>query len=383
MNLKVIQENAFDKICKVAVFIGLPLSVHVGNGQSFRRSQKLWMVFITVIKCFAFGISVNFIFVIVSSSTVRLTFYGCIFVGCGINGFVIAKRKKISMSLDNIHMLSRILSPNKPIGNKFVKYQIIFHFIALAFFCVFMTVFFFYQEWQRSSAALRLPCMILSAYHDVCASLVFCCIIFSFCVSANISGTVLILCDSIFTVLSAIIEAYGKRLKKSFRSGNFSKESLIADIKMFNIIAKQVELVDEALSACIFLLYGMFIIMFYISVSIGLSKEDSFKTNMVTAYMVWNLVFAVFLFSRLTLSGSRVGKESIKLKNICMDCSKRIVSFSTDESVLRTFSLLLGGIKDTNLKVTGGGMFAVEKSLFLTVTGTMVTYGVVLFQMKE
>ncbi|GBM29199.1 hypothetical protein AVEN_162726-1, partial [Araneus ventricosus] len=38
---------------------------------------------------------------------------------------------------------------------------------------------------------------------------------------------------------------------------------------------------------------------------------------------------------------------------------------------------------DANLAVTVGGMFVVEKGLSLSVTSTVVTYGVIMFQMND
>ncbi|KAF8768012.1 hypothetical protein HNY73_020876 [Argiope bruennichi] len=161
------------------------------------------------------------------------------------------------------------------------------------------------------------------------------------------------------------------------------KEPMTIDIKMLNMITKQVEQADNTLNMCTLLLYGMFICMFYITISIALSEEESLKTKVVKWYISWNFLIAIYLFSRLTLSGCRVQEESRKLRDVGIECSRRIVNSPADESTLMTFSLLLASIEDSNSNVTVGGMFVIEKSLFLTVAGTIVTYGVLLFQTNE
>ncbi|GBM29201.1 hypothetical protein AVEN_162726-1, partial [Araneus ventricosus] len=166
----------------------------------------------------------------------------------------------------------------------------------------------------------------------------------------------LILCESIYVTLGNIIEAYGKRLQNKFRFGHYTRESLANEIEVLSSIVKQVELADNAICLCTMLLYGMFLVMFYITISMGISKEESFKTNLVTWFMVWNFIRAIYLFSRLTLNGCRVQKESKKLRNIGMECSRRIAISRADGPTLMTFSLLFANIKDANLAVTVGGM---------------------------
>ncbi|GFT02446.1 hypothetical protein NPIL_453941, partial [Nephila pilipes] len=71
------------------------------------------------------------------------------------------------------------------------------------------------------------------------------------------------------------------------------------------------------------------------------------------------------------MSGSNISRESENLKDVSVECFRRIINSCADEPTLLAFSLLFGSIQDTNLVVTGGRIFVIEKSLFLTVAGTM------------
>ncbi|GBN24370.1 hypothetical protein AVEN_34842-1 [Araneus ventricosus] len=318
-----------------------------------------------------------------TSSAAQLVFYACVFGGFLINVVTFVKAKDINMYLYNICKLSYALCPHVPVGSKLAKWHMRFHVLGLLIFLTFMSFYFFYQEWKKLSEAVTLPFMFLNSFRDESISIIFSCIILSFVFSANISGTMLMLCGNTYASLGNIIKAYRKRLQNKFRSGNYMKEPLTVDIKILNMITKQVELADGALNTCTVLLYGMFICMFYITISIGLSEDESFKTKVVIWYIVWNFIIAIYLFSRLTLSGYRVQKENKKLQDTGIECSRIIVTSPADEYTLLTFSLLLASIKDSNLTVTVGGMFVIEKGLFLTVAGTIVTYGVILFQMNK
>ncbi|GFR17865.1 uncharacterized protein TNCT_472251 [Trichonephila clavata] len=368
----------------MALIVGLPISVNYVSGRLiFKRSQKMWIIFINVIKVLAFLISMHSVSKIILSPLVQMALHACIFGGFAINMITVIKRKQINTSLHNVTKLSRIVNPNIPIGNTFIKWLLLMHYFALAIFVAFMTSFFFYQEWDNFRESEAFPFVTLHSNYDLCATVVFFSIIFSFCISSNICGTMLLVCDSTYITLSNIIKAYGKNLKTRFRSGDFDRKSLTAETEMLNIITEQVEMADSALNMCAIMLYGMFVCMFYITVSIGFSKEESFKTKMVIGYIAWNFILAISLFRRLTMSGSSVNTESEHLKDVSVECFRSIISSCADEPTLLAFSLLFGSIQDTNLVVTGGRIFVIERSLYLTVAGTMVTYGVIIFQTNE
>lgn len=379
---KLVKVNSLRKICKLAILIGLPITVDHSDGRYDRKPYapaKLWVVFINTIKALALVTSAYFIRRMIPSPSVRLTLYASIVGGWAIDTAIIIKRKEISVSLYGICNLSIKMGTATHIGNKSINKLLFFHITTFTVFATFMCVFFFYQEWDRykaSSAIIVGPDILRS----VCQGLVFSAIIFSFCFSGATCGTTLLLCDSAFIALSDLIEGFCTNLKQQFRRRMFSRSSISAEIGILNAITAQVKVADKALNDCTLMLYGMFACLFYITVSIALSKEAIFKTKMVTTYIAWNFILVGLIFRRLTLSGDRVAVESQKLRSATAELSRRIVDHCADEKTLLAFNILLGNIKDSKLVVTAGGMFVIEKGLFLTVIGTMVTYGVILFQ---
>lgn len=380
---KLVKANSLRKICKLAVLIGLPITVDHSDGRYDRKPYapaKLWVIFINTIKTLAFVTSAYFIRRVIPSDSVRLTLYASIVGGWAIHTAIIIKRKKISVSLYGISNLSiKVGTDTTHIGNKSINKLLFFHITTFIVFATFMCVFFFYQEWDhyKASSAIVVGPDILQS---VCQGLVFSAIIFSFCFSGATCGTTLLLCDSAFIALSDLIEGFCTNLKQQFRRRMFSRSSISAEIGILNAITAQVKAADKALNDCTLMLYGMFGCLFYITVSIALSNEAIFKTKMVTTYIAWNFILVGLIFRRLTLSGARVAMECQKLRSSTAELSRRIVDHCVDEKTLLTFNILLGNIKDAKLVVTAGGMFVIEKGLFLTVVGTMVTYGVILFQ---
>ncbi|GIY99102.1 uncharacterized protein CEXT_602111 [Caerostris extrusa] len=87
------------------------------------------------------------------------------------------------------------------------------------------------------------------------------------------------------------------------------------------------------------------------------------------------------------MGGYAIQKEGEKLKKVGLECSHEVsqqsflVSNEKDRSVM-TFFLLLGNIRDNPMKVTGGGMFVIEKSIFLTMLNAVVTYSIIMFQLS-
>ncbi|KAG8178641.1 hypothetical protein JTE90_010552 [Oedothorax gibbosus] len=378
--------NSLSKICKLAILIGLPITTNPSDlkfNKRYYAAIKLWLIFINTIKTIALVTSVYFVRLLIESQSVRLTFYASIVFGWAITLAVLCKRKDISTSLNGISKLTSKVGKIKHIGNKHINKAMIFHVISFFLFAAFLCFFFFYQEWssfKSASEAAMLFDVLPDNLQSACLGLVFSAVIFSFCMGGITCGTVLLLCDSVYIALSDLIECYVDDLRRKFKSKVFSQLSMSEHIGMLKAITYQVKAADRSLSDCTLMLYGMFVCGLYVTVSIALSKDAIFRTKMVTLYIAWNFILVILIFRRLTLSGSRVGLESDKLRNVATECSRRIVSHCDDEKTLLAFNVLLGNIRDAKLVVTGGGMFVIEKSLFLTVVGTMVTYGVILFQ---
>ncbi|GFR12808.1 hypothetical protein TNCT_682591 [Trichonephila clavata] len=82
------------------------------------------------------------------------------------------------------------------------------------------------------------------------------------------------------------------------------------------------------------------------------------------------------------MSGSNVHEEGEILKKIGLECSSEMSFLNEKDKSFLALFLFLGNLKDLNLRVTGGDMFVIGKSLFLSMTNSLLTYGVILYQLN-
>ncbi|GIY80808.1 uncharacterized protein CEXT_112371 [Caerostris extrusa] len=110
------------------------------------------------------------------------------------------------------------------------------------------------------------------------------------------------------------------------------------------------------------------------------SESSSFQNPVAKVYVGLSLVGGLVAILALTSGGNSVVSEMQLLKQALLQCSERIAGRSSN--VIRAFILLSDGIRDSNLTVTGWGMFTVNKALMLTIGGMVITYSFLLFQLN-
>ncbi|GIY28783.1 uncharacterized protein CDAR_110661 [Caerostris darwini] len=126
--------------------------------------------------------------------------------------------------------------------------------------------------------------------------------------------------------------------------------------------------------------------MIFITISLAISQERSFHSGLVKFYIAWNFISQCYLFYNVTICGSAILEEGEKLKKVGLECPLEASDQSClmlkekDKSVM-AFFMLLGSFRDNLLKVTGGGMFVIQKTILLTVLNAVVTYSVIMFQL--
>ncbi|GIY82844.1 uncharacterized protein CEXT_312071 [Caerostris extrusa] len=126
--------------------------------------------------------------------------------------------------------------------------------------------------------------------------------------------------------------------------------------------------------------------MIFITVSLAISQEKSFHAGLAKLYIAWNFINQLYLIYNVTICGSAILDEGEKLKKVGLECPLEVseqsclISKEKDKSVM-AFFLLLGSLRDNPLKVTGGGMFVIQKTILLTVMNAIVTYSVIMFQL--
>ncbi|GIX96003.1 uncharacterized protein CDAR_378031 [Caerostris darwini] len=125
--------------------------------------------------------------------------------------------------------------------------------------------------------------------------------------------------------------------------------------------------------------------MIFITVSLAFSQEKSFHSGVSKLYIAWNFINQLYLIYNVTNCGSAILEEGEKLKKVGLECPQEVsqqsclISKEKDKSIM-SFFLLLGSIRDNLLRVTGGGMLVIQKTILLTIMNAVVTYSIIMFQ---
>ncbi|GFU42629.1 uncharacterized protein NPIL_493461 [Nephila pilipes] len=345
------------------------------------RIMNVLKITIRLIIVLTFVISMIFIHQVIPSITVALSLYATNTCGFILRFVLKSKSFEISKTLNQLTKLSNTLNPNGTIGNKYVRRYLTLFFISVIALLVVMSISCFYEEWENYKRTIAFPFYIPPEFQETCLAVVLVSIMFSVISGGVVCGSATLLCDSTYITTSNIIKTYRESLIKKLKTQNLSS-FIYNDIKVLKVIVSLVEAIDEALNVCALLNYCIFTCLIFITISVTLSEEYIFRTEMIICFIAINFIISVNMFYMVTMSGSGVYEEGEKLKKIGFECAGEVfVLNEKDKSFLALF-LLLDNIKEVNLKMTGGGMFVIERTVFLTMTNAVVTYGVVLFQLS-
>ncbi|GFU42626.1 uncharacterized protein NPIL_493441 [Nephila pilipes] len=345
------------------------------------RIMNILKITIRLVIVLTFVISMIFIHQVIPSITVALSLYATNTCGFILRFVLKSKSFEISKTLNQLTKLSNTLNPNDIIGNKYVRRYLTLFFISVITLLLPMSIIFFFQEWENYKRTFTFPFYIPPEFQATSLAVVLVSIMFSVISGGAVCGIAMLLCDSTYITTSNIIKTYRESLIKKLKTQNLSS-FIFNDMKVLKTIVTLVEAIDKALNACALLNYCIFTCLIFITISVALSKENIFRTEVVICFIAINFIISVNMFYMVTMSGSGVYEEGEKLKKIGFECAGEVfVLNEKDESFLALF-LLLDNIKEVNLKMTGGGMFVIERTVFLTMTNAVVTYGVILFQLS-
>ncbi|GFQ67769.1 uncharacterized protein TNCT_715311 [Trichonephila clavata] len=114
--------------------------------------------------------------------------------------------------------------------------------------------------------------------------------------------------------------------------------------------------------------------------SVMYSEYSSFHTLVTRFYGIFTLIGGVMALLVLTISGNAVPAGLQQLREALLQCSGRMAGGAPH--VIQSFTLLSDSIRDSNLAITGCGMFTINKALMLTVGGMVITYSFLLFELS-
>ncbi|GFT18918.1 uncharacterized protein TNCV_4725661 [Trichonephila clavipes] len=323
----------------------------------------------------------SFIHQVIPSTIVALSLYATNTCGFILRFVLKSKRFEISNGLNQLIKLSHNMNPDTLIGNKYFRSHLLLSFVSIIAILTPMSIIFFYQEWGCYKENLKFPFYIPPEFKEPCLAVVLVSVVISVTSGGIICGISMLLCDSTYITISNIIKSYRESLTKKLKTQNLST-FIFNDIKALKAIVALVEAIDKALNACALLNYCIFTCLIFITISVAMSKDKTFRTEVVICFITINFLISVNMFYMVTKSGSGVYEEGEKLKKIGFECAGEIFVVKQNDKSFLAFFLLLNNIKDVDLKVTAGAMFVIEKSIFLTMTNAVVTYGVILFQLS-
>ncbi|GFQ69785.1 uncharacterized protein TNCT_59621 [Trichonephila clavata] len=180
-----------------------------------------------------------------------------------------------------------------------------------------------------------------------------------------------------------LIRVYAQKLKERSRYMAWNVETISEDISIFKNLTFRLHEVDQAVNIYALLIYGAVISGFFNTVSVMVSGDESFKVPVTTVYIVWVFVNSVGVLIILSYYGTSIADQGNEVKRKMIEYSDKFVRFSPPLSAMQMFQFLFEIVMKTNMMVTGGGIFAINFGLILSIASVMVTYGVLILQLDQ
>ncbi|GFW71682.1 uncharacterized protein TNCV_2548931 [Trichonephila clavipes] len=187
-------------------------------------------------------------------------------------------------------------------------------------------------------------------------------------------GMVMILLS--FTYLS-FVNAFHRQLEAvRFRLlHNFSSQEVSKTWNVLTVTKSVHQDIEVSFSFITFLAYILTFGNILNVVSVVVTKFLSDKGNMQHTYSFTILSWTVLWFVVLTVSGTKSAKIESFIKNLRQEViSKNFGKKPEGRNELACLNFFNAGF-DCEFQFTGWGMFKVDKKLFLTISGILITYG--------
>ncbi|GFS55774.1 uncharacterized protein TNIN_307581 [Trichonephila inaurata madagascariensis] len=187
-------------------------------------------------------------------------------------------------------------------------------------------------------------------------------------------GMVMILLSFIY--LSFVKDFHGQLEAVRFRLlHNFSSQEVSKTWNVLTVAKSVHQDIEVAFSFITFLAYILTFGNILNVVSIIVTKFLSDKENMQYTYSYTILSWTVLWFVVLTVSGTKSAKIESFIKNLRQEViSKNFDKKPEGRNELACLNFFNAGF-DCEFQFTGWGMFKVDKKLFLTISGILITYG--------
>ncbi|GFW07544.1 uncharacterized protein TNCV_3916771 [Trichonephila clavipes] len=154
---------------------------------------------------------------------------------------------------------------------------------------------------------------------------------------------------------------------------NLSRKDISNALIIFAIAKNIHQYIENAMSFICFLAYvltfGKIIQAISLIVTDYMSDEESIKIMHWYIIPIWTMTWFVVL----TMCGTQAKESDAFIKSMNQKVATKNFAKTREEAKVLN---ILSACSDIELRFTGWGMFVVDKKLFLTTTGVLVTYGV-------
>ncbi|GFQ71159.1 uncharacterized protein TNCT_447271 [Trichonephila clavata] len=185
----------------------------------------------------------------------------------------------------------------------------------------------------------------------------------------------------VMVLLSFIYLSFAKTLKRHLNEmrrnliENFSRQEMTTVLMVFTA-AKKIHLgIEKTVSFVSFLSYVLIVGKIIQVISSVVTDFMSDEEIMNIMHLSISFTWAITWFTVLTMCGTQAKKNEAFIKDINQKVATNNFVKEREKRGLEHVNLL-NLCSDIELRFTGWGMFVVDKKLFLTVTGVLVTYGV-------
>ncbi|GFY77321.1 uncharacterized protein TNIN_342971 [Trichonephila inaurata madagascariensis] len=370
------KNNAFNLLFKITAVLGIPIAPvrRKSNNLFINNALKIWCFCALIMKTFTRILSFSNIYKMLPGSASIFAFYFFNTFSYITTLTFIANSRKIYLAIKSVTDLSKSINPRTFVGSKSILYEVLLLIGSSLFSFCLLVIFFFYQEWNRYLKIINAPFAIdqLTYAWIVVFAIVF---VHTWSYATNFASV--LLCYNSFLAAGNLLKTYSKTILV-LQSND--PHPIISSLRLFQEISLSVRNIDRAFSSNTFFLFGTLVGNFFASMSVMYSEYSSFHTLVTRFYGIFTLIGGITALLVLTISGNAVPAGLQQLREALLQCSGRMASGSPH--VIRSFTLLSDSIRDSNLAITGCGMFTINKALMLTVGGMVITYSFLLFELS-
>lgn len=316
------------------------------------------------------------------NTSLAITFNTFIIFSSAVSWSMFFKRRDILFAIKMLVTVANQVSPRKFKSKWNVYVCMLLNLVGCLLFCtgVIMTGLESYRLMTITQASF-LWFDVTDEYKQLfCLALTIAAIV-TFIGSAAACSNAVQLNAAMYFHLGDIIMNFGTKLKKRFEYQEINRHFLSENLIMFQNITKLNHIINSAISVNVMFAYGAMVSIFFT----GICCLRTFDAKLPALIL---LVFAIFLFSLylffgLTFTGDRVKRKSDELREVVASCSNIILVSNSNEKGIMLFSLMSAEMRSAELHVTGGNMFNIHNGLTLSIAGTLITYGIIIFQMND